>query len=176
MYIRISTRAGTRRRVLAICIVPALAVAGCHRATQPESASAPVRMPRLPSEQIISRPPTLPAALDSTPVASEPLISIDTGDHDMDVKQALEFIAQRGGFSLTMSPNLKTRVRLHLVDAPASEALVAVLAQANLTLTPTTAVQVSWNPSIVFYQLPVNIDSLSADAIVKRFNISREMA
>jgi hypothetical protein len=146
----------------------------CSR-TPPPRAAQP--LPTLPDARV-SLPPRLPSTvLDSAQlVVDEPRITLITGDGDMDVRQALDAIAMRGHYSLAMSPSLKGRVRLRLENVPVSEALQVVLAQANLTLASLPGVQTTWDPSTVFFQLPVNVDSLSAEAIVKRFGVSREVA
>jgi hypothetical protein len=149
---------------------------GCHRSGP---AAAPVAVPRLPAGQLMAQPPVLaqPGRTEVDAGLPEPRVTLITGDHDMDVKQALEYISRRGGYGLALSPNLKTRVRLNLVDVPVSEALQAVLAQANLTLAGSNGgVTVAWNPSIVFFQLPINVDSVSVVVMMKRFGVSRELA
>lgn len=139
----------------------------------------------------VSEAPVLPTYQMSTPVIREDrsavhitadtvggvLVSIDTHGRDIDVRDALQFLADRGGLSLVYSSDINRRIRLKLTDVPISQALQAVLSVAGLTLetvggpgrlTPTT--------SVVFYQLPVNVDSLSVDGIMKRFGVSRDVA
>ena len=139
----------------------------------------------------VSEAPALPTYQMSTPVIREdrsPVhitadtiggerVSIDTHGRDIDVRDALQFLADRAGLSLVYSSDINRRIRLKLTDVPVSQALQAVLSLAGLTLetvggadhpAPTTAV--------VFYQLPVNVDSLSVDAIMKRFGVSRDVA
>jgi len=138
-----------------------------------------------------SEAPALPAYQMSAPVIREdrsamhisadtsggPLVSIDTHGRDIDVRDALQFLADHAGLSLVYSPDINRRIRLKLTDVPVSQALQAVLSAAGLTLEtvggadrpkPTTAV--------VFYQLPVDVDSLSVDAIMNRFGVSRDVA
>lgn len=139
----------------------------------------------------VSEAPMLPTYQMSTPVVREDRsavhvtadtiggarVSIDTHGRDIDVRDALQFLADHGGLSLVYSPDINRRIRLKLTDVPVAQALQAVLSTAGLTLetvggpgrpTPTTVV--------VFYQLPVNVDSLSVDAIMKRFGVSRDVA
>lgn len=139
----------------------------------------------------VSVPPALPTYQMSAPVIREDRsavhitadttggerVTIDTHGRDIDVRDALQFLADRGGLSLVYSPDINRRIRLKLTAVPVSQALHAVLSLAGLTLetvggperpAPTT--------SVVFYQLPVNVDSLSVDAIMKRFGVSRDVA
>ena len=113
----------------------------------------------------------------STDTASEVRVDIDTHGAEIDVRQALAFLADKGRLSLVFPPEINKKVRLQLHDVPVSQALQAVLASAGLTLenmnAPTTNGPTS---SVVFYQLPVNVDSLSVEAIMKRFGVGRTAA
>ena len=52
-----------------------------------------------------------------------------------------------------------------------------VLALADLTLeNPNRAPLTPTNNSVVFYRVPVNVDSLSVEAIMKAFGVGRTMA
>jgi hypothetical protein len=167
------------RRLSAVVSAVGLITAACHRtATDARApATSPSPVPTLPTARITASPSISAGAVTTAAPDEEARVTLITGDHDMDVKQALEYIARRGGYGLVMSPNLKSRVRLNLVDVPVSEALQTVLAEANLTLSPTNGkVEVLWNPTVVFYQLPMNVDSLSVEAIMKRYGLSRDMA
>ena len=170
---------GPRRFVLGGALAGALACHPSGAAAPPATTAARPVEPPTPT----SAPPRLPSELLSPPRGgdtsagqNEPTVTINTGDQDVDVRTALQVIAQTGGFSLVTSPDVKKRVRLHLVDVPVSEALSAVLKAAGLTLATSAAMTVPWNTSVVFYQLPVNVDSLSVDAIMKRFGVGRGLA
>src|SRR5207237_4338966 len=139
----------------------------------PRSSDAPIPAPRLPTE-LVSPPSGSRLAADT--VAGEPRVTINTGEQDIDVRTALQVIAQTGGFNLVTSPDIKKRVRLHLVDVPVSEALSAVLKAAGLTLATSAAMTVPWNTSVVFYQLPANVDSLSVDATLNRLRVAPALA
>jgi hypothetical protein len=115
-------------------------------------------------------------ALHIAPDSAEERVSIDTHGRDVDVRDALQFLADRGGLSLVYSPDIDKRVRLKLIDVPVSQALQAVLAVAGLTLETVGPTKAPSTTSVVFYQLPVNVDSLSVDAIMKRFGVSRTVA
>jgi hypothetical protein len=160
---------------------------GCNpRVSTGMSPSRPNVVP--PVAAPIPEPPSLPQSLLSPPTltvvptavassASEPRVTIDTHGAEIDVRQVLGFLAHKGGMSLLYAPDVAGKVRLQLVDVPASEALHAVLSLAHLTLEgASAAVPTIPAPSVVFYQLPVNVDSLSAESIMKRFGVGREIA
>lgn len=150
---------------------------GCRR-TPPMLTGTSSPPPAPPPQQQLSTPRDLPAPVSTSPLSrpsagTEERITIDTHDAEIDVRQALSFIASRSGVSLIYSPEINKKVRVQLIDVPVSEALQGVLSVAGLTLESTTpATKVPGSSSVVFYELPVNIDSLSADAIVKRFGVS----
>lgn len=116
-----------------------------------------------------------PVAAEDT--ASEQHVTIDTHGRELDVKQVLDFLANQGHFSLVYSPDIKAKVRLQLNNVPVSVALQTVLTMANLTLESTTEPpKAPGSTSVVFYELPVNVDSLGVDAIMKRFGVGRGIA
>jgi hypothetical protein len=163
----------------ALASAASLVAAGCHRSapvvTTVESAPAP---PMLPQSEL--SPPALPLALVRSPAAdtaSEAHVTIDTHGAEVDARQILAFLAEKGKLSLVYSPDVNQKVRLQLVDVPVSEALRSVLSLAGLTLEGTTSIaHVAPSASVVFYQLPVNIDSLSVESIMKRFGVGRGIA
>jgi hypothetical protein len=159
--------------------VIAVTAAACHRTPEPAVVARP---PVLPAAQM-SPPilvPVAPSATQTTTApdtAREQHVDIDTRGHDVDVRPLLDFVAKQGGFTLLYSPNLNRKVRVKLDDVPASVALHTLLDLAGLMVEPSTAGgPPPANSSIVFYQLPVNVDSLSVDAIMKRFGVGREIA
>ncbi|HVX37979.1 MAG TPA: hypothetical protein VHB25_00300 [Gemmatimonadaceae bacterium] len=146
-------------------------------ATVARTTTAPV----LPPE--VSPPTMQPATVAAPPGAAvedtsrEQHVTIDTHGGELDVRQVLDFLAKQGHFSLVYSPQIKKQVRLQLNDVPLSVALQTVLTMANLTLESTTEPpQSPASTSVVFYQLPVNVDSLSVEAIMKRFSVGRGIA
>jgi hypothetical protein len=172
----------TRQQAIARSIAVGMSAAGivvsaaCHQAPPPTVLSPPA----LPMQQPMSEPAGLSSALSSplsADTASEVRVDIDTHGAEIDVRQALAFLADKGKLSLVFSPEINKKVRLQLHDVPVSQALAAVLASAGLTLenmnAPTTTAPTS---SVVFYQLPVNVDSLSVEAIMKRFGVGRTAA
>jgi hypothetical protein len=118
---------------------------------------------------------TTPSAVGDT--ANEIHVDVDTHGADVDVRTLLDFIAKSGGFTLVYSPGIAKRVRVQLTNVPVSVALETVLSLAGLTLgAATPATQAPGATSVVFYQLPVNVDSLPVEAIMKRFGVGRTIA
>jgi hypothetical protein len=163
-----------------MCVVVTAALSLACQRTPPAlmTTSSPATVASAPPQ--LSPPGDLTVPLSQAPrpaAATEERITIDTHGADIDVRQALSFIASRSGFSLVYSPEINKKVRLQLVDVPVSDALQAVLSVAGLTLESTTPkARVPGSSSVVFYELPVNVDSLSADAIMKRFGVGRAIA
>ena len=174
-----SHRFGSRvDRGLLAALVAAVAIVmlACHRSPAPPLIPAPL----LPQPQI-SEPPAMRAmpqsALSGPDTAAELRVDIDTHGTDVDVRQVLAFLADKGKLKLVFSPGINKKVRLQLHDVPVSVALQATLAAADLTLESTNgATNLGPSSSVVFYELPVNVDSLSVDAIMKRFGVGREVA
>jgi hypothetical protein len=148
-------------------------IAACHRAEP--AVEAP---PALPSAQIA--PPIItpisPSQL-APDTAREAHVDVDTHGAEVDVRNLLDFVAKAGNFSLVYSPNLNRKVRVSLNDVPVSVALQALLNAAGLSVEPAAGNgPPPSSASVVFYQLPVNVDSLSVDAIMKRFGVGRAIA
>lgn len=169
------------RSWLAALATTALTLA-CHRAPPVVmTGSSPSAAAPQPQQQL-SSPGSQPASMSPAPLSrpagsTEERVTIDTHGAEIDVRQALSFIASHSGISLIYSPEINKKVRLQLIDVPVSDALQAVLAVAGLTLESTTPkARAIGNSSVVFYELPVNVDSLSADAIMKRFGVGRAIA
>jgi hypothetical protein len=159
--------------VCAIIVVPMIAES-CRHSAPPPLPAVPAAALSVPVPVAAPIPVLSPVDSGGAPIVAERSITL-TGEWD--VRLALEEIAKDAGFSLIVSPKVPAKkVRLSLVNVPASAALKAVLDAGQLTLQGTNGMQIPWNPSVVFYQLPVNVDSLSAEAIAKRFGISRELA
>ena len=108
--------------------------------------------------------------------APEPRVDVNTHGREVDVREVLTFLGRQAGLQFIYSPDINKRVRLNLQDVPLSEAIQTVLTVAGLTLQPTSVAARRVSPAVVFYQLPANVDSLSADAIVKRFGVGRGIA
>jgi hypothetical protein len=152
----------------------AIAVTSCHR-----SAAPPPPLPAMPARVLAEPPPqiTTDTALTTFTAPTSPEPRITYAATNWDVRDVLRFIAEKGGYSLVLSPDVNKHVTVDFTDVPVSEAFRSVLEQAGLTLQATSEkLRVPFNPSVVFYQLPVNVDSLPVDAIMKRFRVSRDLA
>lgn len=155
------------------------AIAACtHHDPEPQ-AVPPASLPELPATQL-APPVVVPISagvMRDGAAASEPRVNIDTHSRDDDVRPLLEFVARAGGYRLIYPTNLNRRVRVSLNDTPVSVALATLLEAADLTLEPTTpGTQPPSTRPVVFYELPMNVDSLSAHAIIKRFGVSPAVA
>jgi len=166
-----------RAKIPVAIFTAAMAIAAaCHH--PPQTIPAP---PPLPPQQV-AEPTLTPMPMSmmehlAGDTASEKHVSVDTHGAEVDVRSLLDFLSKEGNFTLVYSPGLNRKVRAQIVNAPISVALQALLAAADLTIETTTpGAKLPTIPQVVFYELPVNIDSLSVDAIVKRFGVSREIA
>lgn len=161
----------TRARLCAVMAAGSLVVSGgCHQQQTPPPALLP-----MPATPVSEAPAPTPTRVD-TFVARLPEKMI-TLTGDWDVRMALEEIARTAGYSLIISPRIQPKkARLSLINVPSSQALVAVLDAGQLTLEAAHGTTIPWNPSVVFYQVPVNVDSLSVDVIMKRYGVSRDIA
>jgi hypothetical protein len=110
-------------------------------------------------------------------VTAEPLISINFPT-PVDVRIPLRMIAAMGHYGLVVPPEVSKKIAVTLDSVPVSVALKAVLQGAGLALVPTEPqrARLPFDTAVVFFQLPVNVDSLSIDAIMKRFGVSRDIA
>jgi len=165
-----------RRATLWVAATTLMTLVACRHTAAPVIAPPP----SLPAQQPMSVA-TEVTATESSPTyadtAAEQRVTIDTHGGEMDVRQALAFIAEQGKLKLIVSPEIDKKVRLQLDNVPASQALKTVLEAAGLTLENLNATPApARTSSVVFYQLPVNIDSLSVEAIMKRFGVGRTAA
>ncbi|MHB1263414.1 MAG: hypothetical protein ACYC1S_03195 [Gemmatimonadaceae bacterium] len=114
------------------------------------------------------------AAVDvATPASVERRVSIEA--LDADVRAVLLALAQQGGVNIVVDPTVRSRVTLSLRDVPVSAAIEAVMRQAGLQVAGDASFQSPYGP-VVFYQLPVNVDALDVEGIMKRFGVGREIA
>ena len=92
---------------------------------------------------------------------------------DADARALLVGIANQAGLDLVVSSDVNRRVSLTLTDVPALQAIQEIVVAAGLTIsTPESRVL----PSVVYYQLPVNVNEASAETIAVRFGVSLELA
>lgn len=160
--------------------------------------TAPLRLARRPAgtsplpgrvTRIVEAPvPAAPSA-DSLPrISAEALVEERAADApraapdgklisvsaiDADVRPLLVGIAREGGLDLIVANDVNRRVTVHLKDVTATQAIAAISSAAGLTLAMPQQRQL---PSIVYFQLPVNVNSASAETIAARFGVSAEMA
>ena len=100
----------------------------------------------------------------------ESLVAVDS-----DVRLVLQKIAEIGRMDLIISPGIKKRI-VEYHHVPVSAALKDVLARAGLRLGTGITAPLPFDTVTVFYRLPTNVDSLSVDAIMRRFSVSRAIA
>ena len=92
---------------------------------------------------------------------------------DADARALLIGIAAQAGINMVVSADVNRRVSVTLTDVPAIQAIQEIAQAANLTVaTPENRAL----PAVVYYQLPVNINTASAETIAKRFGVSDELA
>lgn len=158
-----------------VAVVAVLSLVSCR---PPWSrAGAPARP--LPDIPVYELRPTDSVGVSIVPTPSrDPLASatkrVSLTANNADARTLLLWLAQQAGVSLVVAPDVTARVSVTFNNVPAHEAMRAVMAEAGLSLL-TSGLQSPW-PPVVFHQMPVNVDEISADAIVARFGVSREMA
>ena len=91
-----------------------------------------------------------------------------------DARGLLLWLARESGVSLVVAPDVTSRVSVHFEDVQAHDAMRAIMAEAGLSIL-TAPLQPNW-PPVVFYQMPVNLNEVSAERIMERFGVSAEMA
>jgi hypothetical protein len=169
------TRSKAARVVPALVASAALAALGCLRAgpePTPPSPGLPVPRVVVPLES----PPPLPGLVSGTEVeAQEPyiesLIAVDS-----DVRLVLQRIAEIGKLDLIISGGIRKKISVEYYHVPVSVALKDLLARTGLRLGYGTSTPLPFDTVTVFYRLPANVDSLSVEAIMRRFSVSRELA
>jgi hypothetical protein len=179
MIDRVVRRPSSRLIASAGLVLGGIFVAACYRRAAPE-ASPPPMIPAQELSAPVGAQPAVPPAnplIMTADTANEVHVDIDTHGNAVDVRTLLDFIASKGRFTLVYSPDISTRIRLQMIDVPVSVALQTVLTVAGLTVeSATPEAKTPESRSVVFYQLPVNIDSLSVDAIMQRFGVGRAIA
>lgn len=167
-------------RLVALFSVAALA-AGCRfgAARIPDPAGAPAPLPAIAVYEIAA-----PADSFSAPFvrsnARDPLAGINSTKRitvtaaNQDVRLLLLWMAEQAGASMVISPDVNARVTVSFQDIPVVEAMRAVMAEAGLSVL-VGPLEAPW-PPVVFYQLPVNVNTASAEAIAARFGVSLELA
>jgi hypothetical protein len=167
------------RAGLASCAAAAtLAATACFRHQEPPTSAAPMVVTR------IEPPVTAPATSVVTGVQpSEPANVVDPIEPVIDlemsgapVRLVLQRLAELGGLRLVIPPDIDKTISVQYVHIPVSVALADVLNRSGLRLGAGPAPRLPFDTVTVFYPLPANVDSMSAEAIVRRFGISRATA
>jgi hypothetical protein len=121
---------------------------------------------------------TTPAIPVGAPVivteAVEPLVDLEMSEAP--VKLILQRLAEIGGLQLIIPPNLNKTLSVQYVRVPVSVALNDVLKRAGLRLGAGLGANLPFDTVTVFYQLPANVDSMSVEAIMRRFGVSQAIA
>ena len=167
-----SDRARFMKAAPSVILATTLMLVGCWRRNR----EAPVQPAATPAREIVSSAPgsPIPATPMMTAEATEPLVDLELADAP--VRLVLQRLAEIGGLQLVIPPNLNRTISVQYVRVPVSVALDDVLKRSGLRLGTGPAANLPFDTVTVFYQLPANIDSLSVDAIMKRFGVSRTMA
>ena len=154
-------------------------VAGC-RSAAPQGPGLGVEavLPELPVYEIAPVADSVavvrvPAA-SRDPLAGASMRRVTVTTDNADVRTLLLWLAQQAEVSLVISPDVRGRVSVAFRDVPAGDALRSVMAEAGLSVL-VGGMEAPW-PPVVFYQLPVNVNTASAEAIAARFGVSLDMA
>jgi hypothetical protein len=163
-----------RARTACFSTLTILAIAACL----PRWHQSPVESPRGPERVAVvtSNPENAHPSAGTIPIAepNEPVVDLEMADAP--VRLILQRLAEIGGLQLIMSPNLDKTLSVQYVHVPVSVALNDVLKRAGLRLGAGPAANLPFDTVTVFYQLPANVDSMSADAIVRRYGVSKAVA
>ena len=158
--------------------VVALLAAGCFRRDPvplpPTTATGRVQEAISTPGANSARPVTPIASPTALPEAPEPYIDLEM--IDAPVKLVLQKLAELGRLQLIISPNLNKTISVQYAHVPVSVALKDVLSRSGLRLGTGQASALPFDTVTVFYLLPANVDSMSAEAIMTRFGVSRRMA
>jgi len=125
------------------------------------------QLPTLPSETIVDR-----VSHTETPAPIGKRITLNAVDAD--ARSLILAIAKEADLNIVVSSDVKSRVTIAIKDVPAMEAIESVIEAAGLQLS--TSTKSAMLPAVVFYQIPLDVNKASAEAIVARFGVSREMA
>jgi hypothetical protein len=168
----------TARLLLLAAIMISCRSPATTRATRMDTAKVPP-LPTIPVYEIASRDDTLPRRFAPSRtrdplghITSTRRVTITTSSQD--VRTLLLWLAEQAGASLVISPEVNARVTVSFHDVPVVEAMRAVLAEAGLSVL-VGPLEAPW-PPVVFHQMPVNIETATAETIAARFGVSLELA
>lgn len=108
------------------------------------------------------------------PAAAKPGRLLTFAAQDADVRRLLPLLAEAADVSLVLSPDVQGRVSVYFRDVPALEALQTVIEEAGLSVS-TGRLEAPWGPA-VFYRMPVNVNTASAETIRSAFDVSATLA
>jgi len=136
--------------------------------TVPSRAGVPISasMPPISAPTIVERPASAPMP------ASTKRVSVSAVDAD--AKTLLIAIAKEADMNIVVSSDVRSRVTINMKDVAASDAIAAIMEAAGLSVEASP--KGSMLPAVVFYQLPLDVNKASTDAIVARFGVSKELA
>ena len=150
------------------------ALGGCSLFRAPPPRIVPAPLQPLPVElRVEEREPEAPAIVLMPPDEPDRLITLTATN--VSVRELLPLLAEAADIDLVLAPEVEGRVSVQFRNVPAAEALDAVLSQAGLG-SPPPPLTVPWIPAVVFYELPVNVNTADALTLQRRFGISAAAA
>lgn len=171
-------------RPFVVLIAAASAAAACRPsappATQPTAVAVVVDTTPLPTIPVYEIAAGGSQATLTPLRARDPLAGVTSTKRitvtaaNQDVRTLLLWLAEQANTSLVISPDVNARVTVSFRDVPVVDAMRAIMLEAGLSVL-VGPMRAPW-PPVVFYQLPVNVDTASAEAIAARFGVSLEMA
>jgi hypothetical protein len=127
----------------------------------------------VPETLSVAPPPGVARSTDALDaLGSTRLVSVRAVNAD--VHTLLVAVAQQGGLDLVVDGDVNARVSVSLEDVPVSDAIRAIIRSAGLAISGPGAVGAT--ASVVFYQLPINVNTATAATIMARFGTSAELA
>ena len=173
-----------RARRISVAMALSAVVIGCARMRPPQpapAASGHVDEQPLPISvyEIVPGPAPGAVSIARSP-AGDPLAQLGATKRvtltasNASARTLLLSLAREAGVNLVVSPDVDARVSVNFVDIPAADALRAIIVDAGLSIL-TAGLRAPW-PPVVFFQLPVNVNSATAETIAARFGVSLEMA
>lgn len=155
-------------------VVGLLLLTGCIEwRHKPTATSAPPTQRTMPAA-VMAPDVSAPDISSTRPEAPEPVVDLEMVDAP--VKLILQRLADIGGLQLILPPNLNKTISVQYIHVPVSIALSDVLKRADLRLGAGSAPNLPFDTVTVFYRLPANVDSMSADAIMRRFGVTKAVA
>jgi len=144
-----------------------------------EPETGPPGLPPIPVYAIATRADTAGVTVAAAP-SRDPFAQITSSKRvtltssNADARTLLLWLAQQAEANIVIAPDVQARVSVSFRDVPVVEAMRAVVAEAGLSVLLGPS-QAPW-PPVVFYQLPVNVETATAEVIAARFGVSAELA